>query len=126
MAEKDKPKTLDDKLAELDPKSFPMQRDQQMIQGWRERVTYLTVLKDFIQHPATKLLIDAGRTEIISIKRKLENDPDLLLNPNRVGERAALIAEKKVHMFYLNLLNVHPENELADIEAAINLEFEPR
>lgn len=125
MAEEKKQLSLEEKVAQLDPEKYDMPRDKAQIREWRDRLTHLTVMKDFVTHPGAKELVEAGKQEVKRIQAKLDTDRDLLLNPNRLGERAALLAEKDTHAFYLSIFNVNPEAEIAMIEKAVDLELKP-
>lgn len=124
MAEEKKYLTVDEKLAQLNINDYDMPRDKAQIMGWRDRLLQLNVMKDFVHHPGSVVLIRAGREEIIRINALL-NDRDLLLNPNRLGERASLLAERDTHLFYLHIFDVNPEQEIEMIEKAVDLELKP-
>lgn len=124
MPEERKYLTVDEKLAQLNINDYDMPRDKAQIVAWRDRLQQLNVMKDFVQHPGARELIRAGRQEIVRINKLLE-DRDLLLNPNRVGERAVLLAERDTHFFYLHIFDVNPEQEIEMIEKAVDLELKP-
>lgn len=124
MAEEPKHLTVDEKLAQLNINDYDMPRDKAQIMGWRDRLQELNVMKDFVHHPGAQVLIRAGRQEVMRINALL-NDRDLLLNPNRLGERAALLAERDTHLFYLKIFDVNPEQEIEMIEKAVDLELKP-
>lgn len=106
-------------LAELKPDDFPLASDQALLREWRDRVSDLHVMQDFIRHPAVAKFVQIGLERIEAINIKFSKDRDLLLNPNRITERTALVVEREVHEMYLKFFDVNPDAELKDIETAI-------
>lgn len=112
---------IEHKLAEIKPEDFPLPSDQALLREWRGRVERLHVMQDFIRHPAVAEFVQIGLERIDTIDLLFKKDRDLLLNPNRLVERTALVVEREVHEMYLKFFDVNPDRELHDIEKAIDI-----
>lgn len=111
--------SLEHKLAELSEEDFPLASDKKLLREWRDRVSHLHVIRDFIKHPAVAEFVKIGLERIADID-KMTKSRDLLLNPARHDELTALVVERDIHMLYLNFFDVNPDAELTGIESAVD------
>lgn len=109
-------KTLEQKLNEINPGVYA-RHDAAIVKYWKDKVPKLTARLDWIKNPATVELAQNCRNEILRIKQTLANNETLT-----EVERKALFAERRAHEFYLGILSRNPENELASIEQAVDME----
>lgn len=112
-------KTLEEKLAGLNPQDYDSPKDRELINSWKERVPMLAAQQGFKDHPITAELARITKEHIENIKAQLLSDEDMSELDRRV-----LIREKKLHEFYLGLFTKDPSAELQLIDKAVSLETE--
>lgn len=88
------------------------------IQSWEERMSALTVQKDWLAHPSTEALRHVAEERLRGIRAVLAETEEL---PE--AERKALFAERRAHLAYLAILTDDPGLELQSIERQINDEL---